>query len=64
MRLQRGRAVGAVVAAIVAAACLIPDPAEARGRQRDVHQWQGWQGSSPNDWNPAAFWAWRAGLLP
>ena len=63
MRLKCGRTIATVVlATIVAATCLIPDAAEARSRQR--HQWQGWQTSSPNHWNAAAFWAWRAGFLP
>ena len=63
MRFERKRTVLMVVlTTIVAAACLTPDPAEARGRRQ--HQWQGWQTSSPNHWNAEAFWAWRAGLLP
>jgi hypothetical protein len=64
MRLQRGRTMLAVVAALATAACFITDSAEARSRQRNVHQWQGWQTSAPNHWNAAAFWQWRAGLLP
>ena len=50
--------------ALAAAACLITDPAEARSRQRNVHQWQGWQTSWPIPWNPAAFWQWRLAFSP
>lgn len=64
MKLQPGRAALVLVGAIVAAVCLIADPAEARARKRSTHQWQGWQTSSPNHWHPVAFWQWRAGLLP
>ena len=64
MKLQRVRAAFAVVTAIVAVASLVTDPAEARVRNRSADPWQGWQTHSPNPWNPAAFWQWRAGLLP
>jgi hypothetical protein len=64
MELQRRRTAMAMLATIIAASCLVLDRAEARTRQRDVQQWQGWQTSSPNHWNAEAFWAWRAGLLP
>jgi hypothetical protein len=38
-----------VLAALVAAACLMPDPAEARPRQRQVQKvqkWHGWTGKA------------------
>jgi hypothetical protein len=43
MKLQRARSTAlGLLAAMVAATCLMPDSAEARTRQRKHQPWQGW----------------------
>jgi len=74
MRLQGKRTVIGLLAAMVAVSCLLPDAAEARPRQRQVHRWHGWgdsfyldgvryEGGNPR--GPAAWYNnWEGGFHP